>query len=318
MVSSGPVNIPALAILGPTASGKTALALELAQAGLPVEIISLDSALVFRDMDIGTAKPSSQELGLVPHHLIDIISPEEVFNASDFVLACHRLIEDIRARGKVPLIVGGTMMYYKALLSGLDDMPQANPDVRAAIEADAHELGWPALHERLMGCDPITASRLKPNDAQRIERALEVFMLTGKPLSHFHTRTGAEDVQLPTVSLEPSDRSVLHRRIEQRFHAMLDAGLPEELRSLQRRYVLDPAMPSMRCVGYRQVWEYLEGQIDHKTMIDKGVAATRQLAKRQITWLRSITHKQVLDPLSPSVLKAFMPTLHEQIKRLAP
>lgn len=309
-------SIPAIAILGPTASGKTALGLHLAEHGHPVEIISLDSALVYRDMNIGTAKPSAAELFQVPHHLIDIISPEEVFNASDFVTECNKLLVDIRKRGKVPLILGGTMMYYRALVSGLDDMPTADPEIRRHIEAEASTHGWPYMHQRLTGFDPITAARLKPNDSQRIERALEVYLLTGRPLSDFHTRSQAESVQIPTLALEPSDRKVLHQRIHKRFVNMLEDGFLNELIDLKQKYTLTPDMPSMRCVGYRQAWEYLDGGIDYTTLVDKGVAATRQLAKRQITWLRAIPDKVVVDPLQDGWIQSISPWITQQIEQI--
>ncbi|BET25251.1 tRNA dimethylallyltransferase [Limnobacter thiooxidans] len=311
-------TIPALAILGPTASGKSALALWLADLGFPIEIISLDSALVFRDMDIGTAKPNPQELAAVPHHLIDIILPTDTFSAADFVGACNALITDIRARGKIPLIVGGTMMYYKTLVSGLDDLPPANPDIRAAIESQAALEGWPALHAQLAEIDPVTAERLKPNDSQRLQRALEVFQITGKPLSSFHQRNQNADALIPTLAIEPSDRAVLHKRIESRFHDMLTQGLVEEVADLRRRYVLDAEMPSMRCVGYRQVWEFLDGHSTRRQMIDRGIAATRQLAKRQITWLRSTPNKHVIDPLQADWLQNVKPWLEQQMDSLLP
>lgn len=292
-------QLNAVAVLGPTASGKTALGLALAAKGLPIEIISLDSALVYKDMDIGTAKPTPAELVSVPHHLIDIITPEEVFNASDFVQDCLELIDDINARGHVPVILGGTMMYYKALVSGLDDMPDRDPAIRARIEAEATEEGWPAMHARLAEVDPATAERLKPNDSQRIERALEVYQISGKPLSFFHQRGSSIKHSLPTMALIPEDRSLLHARIEKRFVDMLDAGLVDELLQLRRNYCLTADMPSMRCVGYRQVWEFVDELVDQSRMIDKGVAATRQLAKRQLTWLRSIDDKRVFDPFAP-------------------
>jgi tRNA dimethylallyltransferase len=311
-------NIPALAILGPTASGKSALALWMAELGFPIEIISLDSALVFRDMDIGTAKPMPRELAAVPHHLIDIILPTDTFSAADFVGACNTLIDDIRARGKVPVIVGGTMMYFKALVSGLDDLPPADADIRAAIESRAALEGWPALHAQLAEIDPVTAERLKPNDSQRLQRALEVFQITGKPLSSFHQRNQNADAFIPTLAIEPSDRAVLHKRIESRFHAMLAQGLVEEVSELRRRYVLDADMTSMRCVGYRQVWEFLDGHSTRRQMIDRGVAATRQLAKRQITWLRSTSNKQVIDPLQADWLQTVKPWLQQQMDFLLP
>jgi len=318
MNSASQPSIPALAILGPTASGKSALALWMADLGFPMEIISLDSALVFRDMNIGTAKPAPQELAAVPHHLIDIIQPTETFSAADFVGACTALITDIRARGKVPVIVGGTMMYFKALVSGLDDLPPADPSIRAEIESQAAREGWPAMHARLAEVDPVTAARLKPNDSQRLQRALEVFRITGKPLSSFHQRDQNADALIPTLAIEPSDRAVLHKRIESRFHAMLAQGLLDEVSDLRRRYVLDADMPSMRCVGYRQVWEYLDGHSTHRQMIDRGIAATRQLAKRQITWLRSTSNKHVIDPLQADWLQAVKPWVQQQMELLLP
>jgi tRNA dimethylallyltransferase len=311
-------DIPALAIVGPTASGKTALGFWLAEQGFPIEIISLDSALVFRDMNIGTAKPTDAELAAVPHHLISIISPEDTFSAADFLTACHGLIQDIRSRGKVPVILGGTMMYYNSLVMGMDDLPAANASVRADIEAQAADQGWPAIHARLAELDPITAERLKPNDSQRLQRALEVYLLTGRPLSSFHQRSQENIKRLPTLSVEPSDRAVLHERIETRFKGMLEDGLIEEVQALRNRYILDPNMTSMRCVGYRQVWDYLDGHVGYQTMIDKGVAATRQLAKRQITWLRSTANKQVFDPLEPqwmdTLAKPWLMSLFDQLQ----
>ncbi|MAG81124.1 MAG: tRNA (adenosine(37)-N6)-dimethylallyltransferase MiaA [Limnobacter sp.] len=310
--------IPALAVLGPTASGKSALGLWMADQGFPIEIISLDSALVFRDMNIGTAKPTPQELALVPHHLIDIITPSDTFSAAEFVVQCHALIADIRARGKVPVILGGTMMYYKTLVSGMDDLPAANAEIRQAIEQQALEQGWPAIHARLAEVDPVTAQRLKPNDSQRLQRALEVFQITGQPLSSFHQRDQQADLQIPTLAIEPSDRSVLHKRIESRFLNMLEQGLVEEVIELRHNYVLDDSMPSMRCVGYRQVWEHLHGHCTRQEMIDRGVAATRQLAKRQITWLRSTSNKEVVDPLQSNWLQSVKPWIQNQIEALLP
>lgn len=305
--------LPAVAILGPTASGKTGLALTLAEQGYPVEIISLDSALVYRDMNIGTAKPSAQELAAVPHHLVDIISPMAVFNASEFAEHCLRLIQEIRARNKVPLIVGGTMMYFKTLVSGMDDLPAANPILRAQIEANAQRLGWPALHAQLQALDPPTAARLKPTDAQRIERALEVVLGTGRPLSDYHTRGDRQLYSLPTLSLEPADRGLLHDRIGRRFADMLSAGFLEEVKQLRTRYPLNPELPSMRCVGYRQAWMHLEGQLSASEWIEAGVAATRQLAKRQLTWLRSIEYKQVVDPFDSGAVTQGLSWLHSRV-----
>ncbi|HEX5485892.1 tRNA (adenosine(37)-N6)-dimethylallyltransferase MiaA [Limnobacter sp.] len=323
MVSQRAVNqlgnsIPALAIVGPTASGKSALGLWLAHEGLPVEIISLDSALVFQDMNIGTAKPTPEELAQVPHHLIDIITPEQSFSAADFLNENERLISEIRGRGKVPVIVGGTMMYYRAMLSGMDDLPQADPQVRADIDAFAKQKGWPAVHDELAKVDPETAARLFPNDSQRLQRALEVYRLTGLPLSSFHKRgEEGQQRQLPTLSLEPADRSVLHDRIEQRFRSMLDQGLVQEVVGLLEKYTLNANMPSLRCVGYRQVHQYLQGQCTYDQMIAQGIAATRQLAKRQITWLRSTPHKHVVDPLQSGWMEQVKPWLIAQVSELA-
>lgn len=273
--------------MGPTASGKTAAALRLAER-MPLEIISVDSALVYRDMDIGTAKPSAAERAVCPHHLIDIVSPEESYSAARFCADAGRLIGEIAARGSLPVLAGGTMLYFKALIEGLSDLPQADADLRADIEARARRHGWPALHAELAGLDPAAAARLEPNDAQRIQRALEIVRLTGRPLADAYARR--EEIPAAAnylaLALQPSDRQVLHRRIEQRFDQMLAAGLEEEVRCLRRDYPLDIEMSSMRCVGYRQMWEYLDARCDWATMRDKGIAATRQLAKRQITWMR--------------------------------
>lgn len=287
---------PVLVLLGPTASGKTAAVARIARA-LPIELISVDSALVFRDMDIGTAKPSAEEQALCPHHLIDIVSPEEAYSAARFAADARRLIGDIQARGRIPLLAGGTMLYIKALREGLSDLPQADAALRADIDARAAEQGWPALHAELARLDSDAAARLKPTDAQRIQRALEIVMLTGRPLAESYAKR-EDDAPLPpmtVLSLEPSDRAWLHRRIEQRFDQMLEQGLVDELRRLRTKYRLDAGMPSMRCVGYRQVWNYLEGEVDASTMRDTGIYATRQLAKRQITWLRSMQIDQRID-----------------------
>ncbi|STZ75961.1 tRNA (adenosine(37)-N6)-dimethylallyltransferase MiaA [Bergeriella denitrificans] len=288
----------AFAILGPTAGGKTALALKIAEC-LPVEIISLDSALVYRDMDIGTAKPTAAEMAAVPHHLIDIISPLQSYSAAEFVADCTRLAAEIHARGRLPLIVGGTMMYFHALTAGLNDLPEADPAVRAALQADkaTHGLGY--LYEKLQACDPETAGRLKPNDSQRIERALEVYLLTGKPLSrHFAEQAHyTAPLDLHTVALIPEDRALLHAQIGKRFDKMLEQGFLDEMNTLRARYPeLSADMPAMRCVGYRQAWDYLEGAYDYETFVEKGKAATRQLAKRQLTWLRKIPTAAALAP----------------------
>jgi tRNA dimethylallyltransferase len=291
-------------LLGPTASGKTAAALAFA-AKHPSEIVSIDSALVYRGMDIGTAKPTPDERERVPHHLIDVRDPAEAYSAADFRADALHAIGEILARGRVPLLVGGTMLYYKALTQGLNDLPSADADVRASLDADAAREGWPALHARLASVDPVTAARLAPNDAQRIQRALEVFMLTGQPMSALLAAPERRDenevpYRFVPVALEPGDRSVLHARIERRFDAMLEAGFVDEVRALRSRGDLDPGLPSMRCVGYRQAWEYLDGAIDYATMRDKGVFATRQLCKRQLTWLRSMPERIVIDCCAPS------------------
>lgn len=278
---------PAILLLGPTASGKTACALALARE-LPVEIISVDSALVYRDMNIGTAKPTAEERAVCPHHLIDIVTPEERYSAAQFRCDALRLMDEISARGNIPLLAGGTALYFKALREGLSDLPQADAELRATIDCDAERIGWPALHARLTALDPQAAAALEPTDAQRIQRALEIVELTGRPLAESYARReeGAIRHRTLTLALAPSDRSVLHRRIEQRFDAMLEAGLLDEVRALRDKYRLDPALPSMRCVGYRQAWAHLDGEDDLATMRFKGIAATRQLAKRQLTWQR--------------------------------
>ncbi|CAG9177172.1 tRNA (adenosine(37)-N6)-dimethylallyltransferase MiaA [Cupriavidus respiraculi] len=304
MPSPSAATTPVVCLLGPTASGKTAAALALA-ARWPIEIISLDSALVYRQMDIGTAKPSAAELAAVPHHLIDIIDPADSYSAAQFVADATRLIAEIRGRGRHPLIVGGTMLYYKALTQGLNDLPQADAALRAELDAMAARQGWPALHAMLAEVDPVTAARLAPNDAQRIQRALEIHRLTGQPMSALLARQadarafeGAADARFRVIALEPSDRAVLHERIARRFDAMLADGLIEEVQALRARGDLHPAMPSIRCVGYRQVWEYLDGEADFDTMRERGLAATRQLCKRQLTWLRSTPERTVVDCLA--------------------
>lgn len=306
---------PVLVLLGPTASGKTAAVARIARA-LPIELISVDSALVFRDMDIGTAKPSAEEQALCPHHLIDIVSPEEAYSAARFAADARRLIGDIQARGRIPLLAGGTMLYIKALREGLSDLPEADAALRADIDARAAEQGWPALHAELARLDPDAAARLKPTDAQRVQRALEIVMLTGRPLAESYARR-EDDAPLPpmtVLSLEPSDRAWLHRRIEQRFDQMLEQGLVDELRRLRAKYRLDAGMPSMRCVGYRQVWNFLEGEVDASTMRDTGIYATRQLAKRQITWLRSMQIDQRIDCLRDDAADAVMDAFARSVR----
>ena len=291
----------AVAIMGPTASGKTAAALAIARH-IPSEIISVDSALVYRGMDIGTAKPNSEELSAVPHHLIDIIDPSESYSVMQFRQDALRLVAGIQARGKLPLLVGGTMLYFKGLRDGLDELPQADLALRAQLDMEIARHGTPALHARLRELDPVTADRLKPADTQRVQRALEIIALTGKPMSELLARAEKEELpfELIPFALEPSDRSVLHQRIADRFDAMLAAtpGLLDETAALRARGDLHPGLPSIRCVGYRQAWEYLDGAIDRTQLREKGIAATRQLAKRQLTWLRSMPDRIVIDCLS--------------------
>ena len=314
-----------LAIAGPTASGKTALALALARQ-YPLEIISIDSALVYRGLDIGSAKPSAAERAAVPHHLIDILDPSQSYSAAACVADVRRLLPQIAARGRLPLLVGGTLLYFKALFEGLDDMPAAHPALRAALEAEAAQLGWPALHAQLAAVDAATAARLSPNDAQRIGRALEVWRASGRPLSSFHTRTRIAPT--PTepqplhingqpgllLALEPLERAWLHQRIGQRFAAMLAHGLIDEVRALRQRPDLHPGLPALRSVGYRQVWQALDAleasgrsqftAAEFATLAEQGAAATRQLAKRQLTWLRSLPQRRVLACESAGLLEA--------------
>lgn len=285
-----------VALAGPTASGKTAAALEIAKRWA-VEIISVDSALVYCGMDIGTAKPTAAERAAVVHHLIDIRDPLQAYSAAEFVRDARTLMQDIQARGKLPLLVGGTMLYFKALGEGLDDMPPADAAVREALLHEAQQKGWPAMHTQLAEVDPITAQRLAPADSQRIQRALEVFRVSGKPLSQFHAQRSNTEPAQPSgvlISLEPADRAWLHARIAQRFDAMLAEGFVDEVKTLRARGDLHIDLPSMRCVGYRQAWEALDGVWPMAELRDKGIFATRQLAKRQITWLRSMPQRQVV------------------------
>ncbi len=307
--AAAPALPACIALAGPTASGKTAGALALARAlalHRPVEIVSVDSALVYRGMDIGTAKPTAAEQAAVPHHLIDIRDPLQPYSAAEFVADAQRLVREIQARGALPLLVGGTMLYFKALWDGIDDMPPADAAVRARLEAQAAAEGWPALHAELARVDPPTAARLAPGDSQRIQRALEVWHVSGRPLSSFHTRAAssgnAADTRhgsMPLFSLEPQDRAWLHERIAQRFDAMLDEGFVDEVRRLRARGDLHPDLPSMRCVGYRQAWEALDaeertGRLPLAELRERGIAATRQLAKRQVTWLRAMPWRHAI------------------------
>ncbi|MCZ2496245.1 tRNA (adenosine(37)-N6)-dimethylallyltransferase MiaA [Xylophilus sp. Kf1] len=325
-----PGSLPVICLAGPTASGKTAAALAIADhlaPRFPVEIVSVDSALVYRQMDIGTAKPDAAERDAVPHHLIDILDPAESYSAAAFVADAGRCIAAIRGRGALPLLVGGTMMYFKALFDGLDAMPPADAGVRAAIDAEAAEHGWPALHASLARVDPVTARRLAPLDSQRIQRALEVWRSTGRPLSEYHRRdeqprpfpAPGEPAVDGLITLEPADRAWLHQRIARRFDAMLDAGFLDEVQALRARGDLSPGLPSIRCVGYRQAWEYLDAPSDHARleMRERGVAATRQLAKRQFTWLRSLAGRQVVTADAPDAVARVLVTVDHLLQRTA-
>ena len=334
-----PLNLRCIALAGPTASGKTAAALAIARHyadTCPVEIISVDSALVYRGMDIGTAKPSACELAAVPHHLIDIRDPLNAYSAAEFVHDARRLIAQISARGHLPLLVGGTMLYFKALFDGLDDMPPADAAVRAVLALQAAEKGWPALHAELARVDPLTAARLAPNDSQRISRALEVFRVSGQPLSYFHQRNATKNIAYnlytasaaTIISLEPADRAWLHERIARRFEAMLALGFVDEVRALRARGDLTPDLPAMRCVGYRQAWEILDAREargldgslsgpEWSELRDKGIFATRQLAKRQITWLRSMPQRRVVACDDPRALEQVLDLVRADARAFA-
>jgi len=309
-------NNIAVAIMGPTASGKTAAALSIAR-DIPSEIISVDSALIYRGMDIGTAKPTKEELSEVLHHLIDILDPTDAYSVMQFRQDAIRLVGEIQSRGKLPLLVGGTMLYFKGLRDGLDDLPQADLALRAQLDMEIARHGTPALHARLRELDPVTADRLKPTDTQRVQRALEIIALTGKPMSELLAKgiKQALPFELMPFALEPSDRSVLHQRIADRFDAMLSAapGLLEEVETLRARGDLHPGLPSIRCVGYRQAWEYLDGKIDKTALREKGIAATRQLAKRQLTWLRSMEDRIAIDCLAPDAAAQVLAKLQEAL-----
>ncbi len=314
---------PVPMLLGPTASGKSAAALAIART-LPVEIVTVDSAQVYRGMDIGTAKPTADERAAVPHHLIDLLEPTQSYSAARFAADARAAIAGIRARGRLPLLVGGTMLYARALAEGLHPLPGADTGLRRRLEDEARALGWPALHARLARIDPETAARLEPGDAQRIQRALEVFELSGRPLSDWLSRPppGAGDdaagrpepLRFVRIALEPSDRAALHARIAARFHAMVRAGLVDEVRALRARGDLHAALPSMRCVGYRQVWAWLEaGGGPPEPMIEAGIAATRQLAKRQLTWLRAMPGRRVVDCLRPDAAQRVADAVREAL-----
>jgi len=293
---------PAILIMGPTASGKTAVAMALADR-FPVELISVDSAQVFRDMDVGTAKPDRATLARYPHRLIDIISPEESYSAAKFRADALAAMADITAAGKVPVLVGGTMLYFRALLHGLAELPQADPALRAEIDAEAAVLGWPAMHEKLARLDPSTAARLHPTDSQRLQRALEICRLSGRPMSELLAESEKQrpPYDFLSIGLLPSDRAVLHERIAQRFDQMLAEGLDDEVRRLRQKYQLSLSLPSMRCVGYRQTWEVQDGLLPAGELRDRGIFATRQLAKRQITWLTNSFEAENYDCLDPAL-----------------
>lgn len=305
---------PAILLMGPTASGKTALALEIAER-FPVSLISVDSALVFRDMNIGTAKPDAGTLARYPHALIDLITPEETYSAARFRTDALVAMAASTAAGKIPLLVGGTMLYFKTLLDGLADLPEADPALRAEIDREAATRGWPALHAELARLDPATAARLHPTDAQRLQRALEIYRGSGRPMSEWLAAGGESRAPYAFISLGllPSDRSVLHGRIAERFDAMLAAGLDEEVRGLRQTYRLHLGLPSMRCVGYRQTWEAQEGLIPRAELRDRGIFATRQLAKRQITWISNTLKPECLDCLDPALIDQSLQRLAQKL-----
>ncbi|PSJ43992.1 tRNA (adenosine(37)-N6)-dimethylallyltransferase MiaA [Zobellella endophytica] len=276
----------AVFLMGPTASGKTDMAMALCRE-LPCELISVDSALVYRGMDIGTAKPSAAEQALAPHRLIDLLDPKEAYSVADFRRDALAAMAEITAAGRIPLLVGGTMLYFKALLDGLSPLPGADAAVRARIEQEAAQLGWEALHRQLAAIDPVSAARIHPNDPQRLSRALEVFRISGKTLTELTRHKGDSlPYKVLQFAIAPRERAELHRRIAERFRLMLDRGFEQEVRALYRRGDLHPDLPSIRCVGYRQMWDYLDGVVGYDEMTERGIAATRQLAKRQLTWLR--------------------------------
>jgi len=299
----------AILLVGPTASGKTAFALDLAKK-LPIEIISVDSALVYKGMDIGTAKPTAEELASVPHHLIDIITPLESYSAAQFAEDCTRLVREIRGRGRLPMIVGGTMLYAKAIRDGLSEVPTTTPEVRDRVAKELEEKGLASLYERLKTVDPKTAERLKPGDTQRISRAIEVYEMSRRPISSFYADQKPPVLKLRSFALLPPDRAELHRRIALRFDQMLEAGFIDEVKRLREIPGLTTNYASMRCVGYRQAWEYLDGKKTFDEFRESGIAATRQLAKRQMTWMRSMKDTELLDPTDPKSFEVWECAAH--------
>lgn len=306
---------PAILLMGPTAAGKTDLAIELTQK-FNCEIISVDSAMVYRGMDIGTAKPDADTLKLAPHRLINIRDPADPYSAAEFRKDALNEMADITAAGKIPLLVGGTMLYFRALLHGLSKMPSADAEVRAQLEQEAEQNGWVAMHERLASIDPRAAQRIHPNDPQRIQRALEVYELTGIPMSDYHDQQKTEDLayRITKIVVAPADRSLLHDRIAARFHQMLEQGLVAEVEHLYQRGDLHSDLPSIRTVGYRQVWAYLEDEWDHETMVEKAIVATRGLARRQLTWLRGEPDTHTFESTSPDLAEKALKMLQDATK----
>ena len=322
-----PETMPILCIVGPTGAGKTHLAMSLAEhamsIGLTLELVSMDSALVYRGLDIGSAKPTKAEQAAIVHHLIDILEPTEVYSAARFAKDAKRLCEEIRNRGNIPVVVGGTMLYWRAWAHGLSTLPTGNPEIRSRLDEEGKAIGWPAMHAKLAQVDPETAARLKPNDSQRVQRALEVFEITGKPMSALLADSPSEDGRegsaipawIHLVSLEPSDRKRLHQTLEKRFDEMLLAGFLDEVKALRNNSALHADLPAIRSVGYRQAWEFLNGEIDAEQMRYKALAATRQLGKRQLTWLRAIAGRKTFDPFNPEEFKAALEYCKSQLSQ---